>query len=78
MSGTPLVEGTACSRSAKACSRCFHGSLNREESEGRSGTGEREAAEEAASGWWVGSFEVSRADPGAFLLWDPLDPDGRT
>lgn len=52
--------------------------MNREEPEDRSGTEEQEAAEVAASGWWAGSFEVSRADPGAFLLWDPLDPDGRT
>lgn len=62
----------------EACICCSRGSLNWGESEGRSGTGEREAGEVAASGWWVGSFEGSRAGLGAFLPWDRCDPDGKT
>lgn len=72
-----LVEGTAYSRSVEACSHCFRGSLSWQ-SEDRSGTGEQEAGEAAASGWRVGSFAGSRVGLEAFLPWDSPDPDGKT
>lgn len=45
---------------------------------GHSGMEGQEAGEGAASSWWGDSLEVSHVGLGAFLPWDPHDPDGKT
>lgn len=52
--------------------------MNQGDLEHRNGRVEQEAGEAAASRWWVGNSEGTRADLGAFPVCDHLDLDGKT